>query len=92
MARFIRNLPCCLKKFDPSLPFRMGQVHILCKGVKVMGKALHDLAHPRVRLLAEVIYKDIRDVVGCDVAHAVFPNCRVTVSKRTRRVRDAATC
>ena len=80
MSCFIGDLSGSFKELDSGLPFGMGQFHVPGKGVQMVGQALHDLAHARVGVLAEIFHEDIGDIVGCDVAHSWFLKCRVTVS------------
>ena len=78
MPRFVGNPASRLKEFDPLPPFIMGQVHVPRKGMKMCGKALHDLAHAWVGVSTEIFHEDVSDVVGGDVAHCKSPvPCRV---------------
>ena len=71
MARFIGDIPGRLQKLDSGLPFGMGQLHILRKACRWWAR-LCITSRIRGSVSSPKYFMKIGDVVGCDVAHAVF--------------------
>ena len=73
VASLVRDASGGFKKLDSLLPLRMGQVDVLCEGVKMGGEASHDLAHARICIRTEIAQKHIGDIVRGDIAHHYPP-------------------